>query len=295
MEKIAVLSFFLPSNDRPSVNISSSQPSNAVNSSFLSQINIRDVQLWQNQSQGGKHAVGNNTLKGQFLQYVDLSQLPLWASPLAYQSFNELNNTVFTTSSTTLAYFSTKLRKPNRGIVVEIKSRDQDGWEYYILYDSIKDSTHYIRWLKFDLNKKNEIDKTLSNYMKSVTNENVDNNSSNTIGENNLDNFIKKRNISSNNMVKNDIIKKNIEKKDKKMLFDKTLTNLINSGLRLRNITSFEQSDFDQIFKMTFTSAEFALRYESKKFLLNSSRNEELPFDLMQDTIETLLTLFTRK
>lgn len=73
----------------------------------------------------------------------------------------------------------------------------------------------------------------------------------------------------------------------KKTQFNDTLSKLILTGLRLRDIPNTSPG-FSTLYKMTFQAAEFAHRDDVKKY------NYQMPFELIQQTVETLLKLFTK-
>lgn len=73
----------------------------------------------------------------------------------------------------------------------------------------------------------------------------------------------------------------------KKAQFNDTLSKLILTGLRLRDIPN-SSAGFSNLYKMTFQAAEFAHRDDVKKY------NYQIPFELIQQTVETLLKLFTK-
>ncbi|CAL9729625.1 mitochondrial morphogenesis protein Sld7p [Monosporozyma unispora] len=74
---------------------------------------------------------------------------------------------------------------------------------------------------------------------------------------------------------------------NKKVQFNDTLSKLILTGLRLRDIPNTNPG-FTKLYKITFQAAEFTHRDDVKRC------NYQVPFETLQQTVETLLKLFTK-
>lgn len=83
---------------------------------------------------------------------------------------------------------------------------------------------------------------------------------------------------------------RNVHINDKRLQFNETLSKLI-LGLRLRGISN-SITDYQKLYKITFDAAEFTHRDELKRISMGSG--EEVSFESLQETVETLLKLFTK-
>lgn len=81
--------------------------------------------------------------------------------------------------------------------------------------------------------------------------------------------------------------KRQAKLQDKKIQFNDILSKLILTGLRLRDIPNTTPG-FTKLYKMTFQAAEFTHREDVRV------NNYNVPFETLQQTVETLLTLFTK-
>ncbi|CCH58723.1 hypothetical protein TBLA_0A09380 [Henningerozyma blattae CBS 6284] len=311
-------------------------------SSTHNEITLRDVQLWEQKNNNHESPSEDqnltepvHTYKGKFFQYVSLSRLPNWCFPIDNYGNNQDGNqsVTFTTSSTTLAYFKSKLKTFDRGIVVEISVMDDTrliDHLFIIFYSSNKynnSKNHNIHWFILDLRKKSQIDSKVLELQKQL-NKNRPQLEKRLIEKpllhhsNTLDlGTLIKRKASNDSLMGNDnnnllktkyedpllshgtfsdtqkLIQNNIVKRDRRIQFKETLSKLILSGLRLRGIPN-SQPGFQKLFRTTYDSAEFAHRNDLKKLVSNNSSkktmDEYLSFETLQDTVETLLTLYTR-
>lgn len=223
---------------------------------------IRDVQLWK-EVQGDEQPT--RSLKGSFLQYVDYDKLPMWIVCTGTVS------TCLTGSSTTLAYFTSKLRRERRGIVVETVGG------YVVLYR--RGST--VLCLEVDLSLKSQIDSQINE----LETETV---ASTSTKDDNIDAIL--RQSHHKQAVSNNKVMKNLQISEKKLQFNDTLSRLILGGLRLRGIPN-SQVGFQKLYRMTFNAAEFAHRAQLQKQARSS--DPQVPFEELQSTVETLLKLFT--
>lgn len=224
---------------------------------------IKDVQLWKEVT-GDEEPV--RSLKGSFLQYVAYEKLPLWITRTGTVS------TCLTGSSTTLAYFSSKLRRASRGIVVEIAGG------YAVLYR--RDSS--VQCLEINLSVKSLIDSQIKVLETDLA-------ASASSKDDNIDVILRlsheRQAISKNKVMKN------LQTSEKKLQFNDTLSRLILGGLRLRGIPN-SQFGFQKLYRMTFNAAEFAHRAQLQA--QTGSNDSQVPFEDLQATVETLLQLFTR-
>lgn len=223
---------------------------------------IRDVQLWKDVE---SHEQTIRSLKGCFLQYVDYYKLPLWITGTGTVT------TCLTGSSTTLAYFTSKLRRERRGIVIETIGG------YAVLYKS----ENTVQCLEIDLSVKSLLDSQINGLENSLV--------SASAKDNNIDVILRQshqRQTHNNNKVM-----KNLQISEKKLQFNDTLSRLILGGLRLRGVPN-SQFGFQKLYRMTFNAAEFAHRAQLQQ--QSTSNEPQVPFEELQATVETLLQLFTR-
>lgn len=235
-------------------------------------ITLRDVQLWEDNETNEQLQF----LKGQFIQYVNLQLLPIWL-----KDEKSGKNICYTTSSTTLAYFSSKLKYQNRGIVIEVTHNNKgllNQYQYIILF-RLGDTIHY---MNIDLTKKQSLDLQIEKLLKQ------DKALPNT-KHNSIDAIILQSKQKNNSNI-NKVIK-NVQIGDKKLLFNETLSKLILGGLRLRGIPN-SAPGFQKLYRMTFDASEFAHRFDLKLALKDETF--QISFETMQETVETLLKLFTK-
>ncbi|CAI4064671.1 hypothetical protein SUVZ_08G1010 [Saccharomyces uvarum] len=236
---------------------------------------IRDVQLW------GDQLVVSNPVpewKGQFVQYVELGNLPLWVRSKDISTYR-----CYSTSATTLAYFKTKLKNASRGIVIELSDKvDQRSQEpaYVILF---RENTE-LNCFQVDLTMKHEFDSQISKLKQEIGKTRAS-----VSKEGSIDIIIQQsqqRKIGTKTKVY-----RNVQINDKRLQFNETLSKLILGGLRLRGIPN-STTDFQKLYKTTFDTAEYAHRDELKRISMGSG--EDVPFESLQETVETLLRLFTK-
>lgn len=108
-------------------------------------IKLRDVQLWRDEQtmNNGNQGEKEITLKGEFISYIDLRKVPLW---LMLPATMKEKNFCFTNSTTTLAYFNSKLRYRHRGIIIELADGNGDD-KFIVMY---KDQNN-VRWFCFNI------------------------------------------------------------------------------------------------------------------------------------------------
>ncbi|EHN00271.1 YOR060C-like protein [Saccharomyces cerevisiae x Saccharomyces kudriavzevii VIN7] len=238
-------------------------------------LTIRDVQLWGNQPVVSKSIP---EWRGQFVRYVDLGKLPLWIR------FKDMNTCrCYSTSATTQAYFKTKLRNASRGIVIELTDRiDQRSQEsvYLVIYRENAE----LNCFQIDLTMKHEFDNQVSKLKQEIGKTRAS-----VSKEGSIDIIIQQsqqRKIGTKTKVY-----RNVHINDKRLLFSETLSKLILGGLRLRGIPN-STADFQKLYKTTFDAAECTHRDELKRISMGSG--EDVSFESLQETVETLLKLFTK-
>ncbi|QLQ82006.1 hypothetical protein HG537_0G02600 [Torulaspora globosa] len=225
---------------------------------------IRDVQLWGETGLDGQPV---RYISGKFLQYVDLDKLPVWVSCSGSLA------TCLTDSGTAIAYFSSKLRRERRGIVV------QAGDQFLVLY---RDRDQVV-CLQVDLSVKETIDSQINDIEAAAA-------ASNSLTKHNSIDVILRQSQEKKSF-NNDKVLRNLHASEKRSQFNKTLSKLILGGLRLRGIPN-SQSGFQKLYKMTFSAAEFSHRKQLQALV--NRQGPEIPFEELQTTVETLLELFTR-
>ena len=236
---------------------------------------IRDVQLWGNMT---LRRILNPEWSGHFIQYVDMGKLPFWIRSKYMNTYR-----CYSTSGTTQAYFKSKLRNANRGIVIELFDKiDQQSKEptYLIIF---RKNTE-LNCLQVDLTIKHELDAQVSKLKQEIGKTRAS-----VSKEGSIDIIIRQaqqRKIGTKTKVY-----RNVHINDKRLHFNETLSKLILGGLRLRGILNVVP-DFQKLYKITFDAAEFAHRDELKRISMGSG--EEISFESLQETVETLLKLFTK-
>ncbi|CAI6770516.1 BFH_HP2_G0049120.mRNA.1.CDS.1 [Saccharomyces cerevisiae] len=236
---------------------------------------IRDIQLWSNRPTASK---STSELRGQFIQYVDLAKLPLWV-----RSTNMNTYRCYSTSATAQAYFKSKLRNANRGIVIELSDKvDQRSQEpaYLIIF---RENTE-LNCFQVDLTMKHEFDGQVTKLKQEIGKTRAS-----VSKEGSIDIIIQQsqqRKIGTKTNVY-----RNVHINDKRLQFNETLSKLILGGLRLRGISN-SITDYQKLYKITFDAAEFTHRDELKRISMGSG--EEVSFESLQETVETLLKLFTK-
>lgn len=224
---------------------------------------IRDVQLWEDVE---SYESPVRQLTGSFVQYVDLDKLPVWVVGSGRVS------SCLTSSATAVAYFTSKLRRDRRGIVVKT------GDNFMILHRE----EDKVRCLMVDLTTKATIDSQIDALEASqgiaapAKHDNID---------------VILRQSQQRKTVSDKKVLKSLHVSEKRLQFNETLSKLILGGLRLRGIPN-SQFGFQKLFKMTFNAAEFSHRKQLQALTCNTG--SEVPFEELQATVETLLELFTR-
>ncbi|CCC70937.1 hypothetical protein NCAS_0G00500 [Naumovozyma castellii] len=226
-------------------------------------IKLRDVQLWRDEQtmNNGNQGEKEITLKGEFISYIDLRKVPLW---LMLPATMKEKNFCFTNSTTTLAYFNSKLRYRHRGIIIELADGNGDD-KFIVMY---KDQNN-VRWFCFNIKLKENIDAQIREKYK--LNDDGDDK------KKGIDTAIRQSQESKLN------IRRNADSIKKKVHFNEVVTKLILGGLRLRGVPN-TNSGFHKLYKMTFQATEFAHRDD----------HDTVPFEELQETVETLLKLFTK-
>lgn len=254
------------------------------------EIVLRDVQLWDLTEQDHGQLPLSRDYRCSFAAYVDMRKLPLWLRHSA-SHFQ-----CFTRSSTTTTYFNSKLKYNHRGIVVKCIPRekmDPGRYEYFTFYRE-DNSVHAIG---IDLAVKRNID-TQIKQLKSTNTVSTEQTDEDTDGgedaeDNNRESNIEKivtvtRQKSENATSK---VLQCIREKDRKIQLKDTISKLILAGLRLRALSG-THSETQRIYKMTLSAAEFAHRNDIIR--LQRGAIKEIPLENMQETVESLLNLFTK-
>lgn len=221
---------------------------------------IRDIELWDDNISTNSR---ETPLKwsGKYVSYVSIKKLPLWI----YDREQLKPWRCYSSCLKTCNYFNIKLKSLNRSMIAEIynDSLDSDSQTRLVLF-YIKNDSVMCKLLSLKL--KSKIDKYITT--SSITNINRS-----TIPNTNNNSKISKK--PSHSLL------------NKKVHFNDTLSKLILTGLRLRDIPN-TSTGFTKLYKMTFQAAEFAHREDVKKY------DYQVPFELLQQTVEILLKLFTK-
>lgn len=227
---------------------------------------IRDVQLWR-EVENNQLQVKEKDLRGRFLCYIDLDQIPLWISLCSAKS------TCLTHSTTTTSYFTTKLRRQGRAIVIELAPCDCD---YLIIYRC----ETKVECVEVNLSMKRKIDDAISKLEEKMTQATKDHN---------IDAILKQSH--QKHVLDTKRITKSMQISEKRLQFNETLSKLILGGLRLRGVPN-SQSGFQKLYRMTFSAAEFTHRNELQQ--LTRTNALDITFEALQSTVETLLELFCK-
>lgn len=219
---------------------------------------IKDVQLWA--SEPRQNEVGVKSLKGRFVQYVDLGKLPLWTTK------HNASWTCYTVRSSTLGYFASKLKHNRRGIVVELVP----GGELLVLHRRGSE----VHCLRLTNEIKKQADAQIAALAPRATSK-----------EGSIDSIVQESQRQKH--VKARAIRRSVQTSERKIHFNETLSKLILGGLRLRGVPN-TQVGFHKLYKMTFDAAEFAHREELK------CKEGDISFETLQETVETLLKLFCK-
>ncbi|CUS24801.1 LAQU0S20e00188g1_1 [Lachancea quebecensis] len=224
---------------------------------------IQDVQLWGNSAETLLPKKG----KARVVAHVDTRKLPLWVR--SRDIF-----TCFSSSSTTAAYFRAKLlkdRHAHRGIVVEV------GKLYLVFFKSERSpSTFQIECVRLDLALKRKFDTQL---LQASTV------SSQSLMSPHIDDIVAKQSLARAESSLR--ISRHVQVADYRRHFSSTASSCILGGLRLRGIRESE-TDYHKIYKTAYLAVEFAFRNEL------SNAHPPISFEQVQETVETLLKVFTR-
>lgn len=228
---------------------------------------IRDVQIWRDVDTAQENTK-ITTFKGSFLCYIDMKKLPVWIS------HSSTISTCLTCSATAKSYFSVKLKRLRRGIVVELT--EPLACKYVILYRH----ESRVECLEVELSVKKALDGAIAKMQSTAAVSTKDNN---------IDAIL--RQSQEKHLIHTKRIKKSMEISEKRLQFNETLSKLILGGLRLRGIPN-SQSGFQKLYQMTFAAAEFTHRNELQQ--LPRTNALDVPFESLQSTVEALLKLFTK-
>lgn len=221
---------------------------------------IRDIELWDDN-------IATNTRErplkwsGRYVSYVSLRKLPLWI----YDKEQPTPWHCYSSCSKTYNYFNVKLKSLNRSMIAEI-------------YNNSLDSASQTRLVLFYVKNDSIMCNLLSTKLKSKIDEYITKSSATTINNTKISEAGNK--FTSGKKPSHSLL-------NKKVHFNDTLSKLILTGLRLRDIPNTSPG-FTKLYKMTFQAAEFAHREDVKMY------DYQIPFELLQQTVETLLKLFTK-
>ncbi|CEP60722.1 Sld7p LALA0_S01e17480g [Lachancea lanzarotensis] len=222
----------------------------------------------KNPANDGSHKL-NSESTARVAGYIDRAKLPFWVLRGAlYVCLSE--------SSTTAAFFRSKLLKKRhlrRGIVAS----HEDGHCMFYASPIESDETLFeIHCVELDLiTIKQQLDSQLP---KSAT---LDSGHP-------LDHLVERK--QRQQLRSRSRVSQHAEVADLRRQFLKTAAGCIRSGLRLRGMPE-SQPEFHTLYKTTLSTVEFAHRHDLNA---TSSSPQTVSFETVQDTVETLLRLFTR-
>ncbi|SCV06172.1 LANO_0H23684g1_1 [Lachancea nothofagi CBS 11611] len=198
--------------------------------------------------------------------YIDRRKLPLWVLRRScYACCSD--------SSTTAAYFRSKLlkrRHAHRGIMASYKH------SFCMFYaQQSEPQTFQIRCVILDFSYKQKLDLQLKELAKSTAQEPPDA----------LDHIVARK--QRQRLQNRSQISTHSRIADSRRQFTKTSASCILGGLRLRGIPE-THPEFQALYKTTLSTVEFAHRHDLHKL------QAPMPFESVQDTVETVLRLFTR-
>ncbi|SCU85489.1 LAME_0D01552g1_1 [Lachancea meyersii CBS 8951] len=225
---------------------------------------VLDVDLQLNNSAGDGPQKLSPTSCARVLAYIDRLKLPLWVlRGAAYTCWSE--------SPTTAAYFRSKLLKKRhvrRGIIA---SHKEGHCMFYASQPDPEKLVFEIYCVELDiLSCRHRLDLQLPK-------------STGASGEV-LDNLVARR--QQRQLRSRSQVSTHAQFADVKRQFVKTAASCIRSGLRLRGMPE-AQPEFQLLYKTTLSTVEFAHRHD-----LNAPRHP-VPFELVQESVETVLRLFT--
>lgn len=224
---------------------------------------IQDVQLWGNSVETQLPKKG----KARVVAHIDTRKLPLWARSRGLF-------TCFSSSSTTAAYFRAKLlkdRHAHRGILAELDKL------YLVFFRKEQSpSSFQIECIRLNLALKRKFDTQL---LQASTV------SSQPTMSPHIDEIVAKQSLARAESSLR--ISRHVQLADYRRQFSSTASSCILGGLRLRGIRESE-ADYHKIYKMTYSAIEFAFRSEL------SNASPPISFEQVQETVETLLKVFTR-
>lgn len=162
----------------------------------------------------------------------------------------------YTTSNTSLRFIQSKLKWVGRGILLrQLNKRGNGHNQPSMLYCLTIAAAKDLKWEK-DI--------------------------SNNQALNGDEKFVVCITLRTNDHIRNYIEDQKLKHRKQLIQLDETITRLILNGLRLRDVPN-DHVDYTKIYKITFNATKFAIR----------NYKEEIPPILkLQETVETLLTLF---
>ena len=226
---------------------------------------IQDVQLWGSKEEAAKARLPPKAL-AQVVAYLDVRKIPLWV-----QCTPQL--VCYSLSSTTAAYFRSKLlrkRHEHRGIVVAIEKA------YFMFTKFQRTSVEVgVRCVPLNFALKPLLDSQIAAQTAAAA----------VPATPALEDFVTRQ--SRARAVSSSRISRHVQIADFRRHFASTASSCILGGLRLRGIPE-KQNDSQQIYAATYGALEFAFREEL------AHADQPIAFEQIQETVETLLRVFTR-
>ncbi|AGO12677.1 AaceriADR203Cp [[Ashbya] aceris (nom. inval.)] len=222
---------------------------------------LRDVQLWQRRGTSAPRPASHAGLTGRLLQAISLDRLPAWAGRSnSYRCFSG--------STTTRAFFAAKLlrrRHRARGLVVEL-APTRASKEYLVFHKELGEDSHFrLCCFTLDLSRKHALDAVLKPVLPAAR----------------IDTLVLRSNA-RRRAAENRQDTANTS--DARQRFVARLSQCILGGLRLRAVP---QARYEKLYRAVFQASEFTFRDEL-------AAAADVPFEALQDCVETLLKLFTR-
>ncbi|SCU77679.1 LADA_0A01662g1_1 [Lachancea dasiensis] len=195
------------------------------------------------------------------MSYIDRRKLPLWVRrEECYACGSE--------STTTAAYFRSKLMK-QRHVYRGIVATQGSGFCMFFAQQTQDGGVYQIRCVVLDFTLKQQLDRGLWQAPKRTTP---------------LELLVARRRDS---LLRNrSRVSTHAQIADFRRQFSKTCASCVLSGLRLRGIPE-THPEFQALFKTTLATVEFAHRHDM------SAPREPLGFETVQESVETVLKLFT--
>ncbi|SCV03621.1 LAMI_0H09626g1_1 [Lachancea mirantina] len=228
---------------------------------------IRDVQLWD---MDGEEQRNGKTYQCKVMGTIDMKRLPLWVR-------KGKEYTCFSHSNSTGSYFRSRLAKrrhADRAVVLELPN-EALGHELAVLYRTISHGLLSVKCSALDFSMRQVLDRQLHDAWE-VSTEGPRDRSIDAI-------VARKQRQRTASTIR---VSTSMRVAEYKRQFSARLSGCILGALRLRGLE--KEPEFHQIYKMTFASAEFAFRRE-----LSESR-DPVAFETIQETVETLMKLFTK-